>query len=579
LRYVRTLPVIFSPVDPHVLYFGANVLFKTIDGGNSWQTISPDLTRESYETPPNLGIFSAYDPDKGTHRGVIYTIGPSFKSVNLIWAGTDDGLVQLTRDGGKHWRNVTPKALTPWSKVSLLEASHFDLGTAYAAVNRFRLDDLAPHIFRTRDFGATWQEITHGIPADAVVNAVREDPVRRGLLYAGTEKGVYVSFNDGEDWQSLQANLPTSAVRDLVVHGDDLVVGTHGRAFWILDDIASLRQLEPAVTAAAAHLFRPAVAYRLRRNLNTDTPLPPEEPAGQNPPDGAILDYYLRTGSPDADAADVADAADANPGDTGAAPVLLEILDARGQLVRRYASTDRPEPVDAKELAVPTYWLRPARVLAAGAGMHRFVWDLRYATPGVLERDYPISAIYRDTPREPLGPFVLPGQYQVRLTAGGKTYTQPLTVKMDPRVKTSPEILGRQLALATTLAAALDRDAATLKKARALRAELQALPAPAREGTLGEAVKALDGRLAALVDGAKKGEDGLTGLNGALARVYEVVEGADLPPTTQVRKAAADLERRLAGLLGKWHEIATAGVVGLDEQLQNANLPAVKVER
>jgi photosystem II stability/assembly factor-like uncharacterized protein len=587
-RYVRTLPVIFSPVDPHVLYFGTNVLFMTVDGGNRWQTISPDLTREKYETPANLGVFSALDPEKGTHRGVIYTLGPSFKNVNLIWAGTDDGLLQLTRDGGKHWRNVTPQALTPWSKVSLLEASHFDLGTAYAAINRFRLDDLAPHILRTHDFGATWQEITRGIPADNVVNAVREDPVRRGLLYAGTEKGVYVSFNDGEDWQSLQGNLPPSAVRDLVVHGDDLVVGTHGRAFWILDDIASLRQLEPAVTAADAHLFRPALAYRLRRNLNTDTPLPPEEPAGQNPPDGAILDFYLRTGAADADdvdaladanAAGAAGAAEAARTGTAATPVTLEILDARGQLVRRYASTDRPEPVDAKELAVPTYWVRPARVLPAGAGMHRFVWDLRYPTPGVLGRDYPISAIYRDTPREPLGPFVLPGQYQVRLTAGGKTYTQPLTVKMDPRVKASPEVLRRQLALATTLAAALDRDAATLQKARALRTELQALPAPARAGTLGESVKALDGRLAALVDGAKKGEDSLTSLNGALARVYEGIEGADQAPTTQLQKAAADLDRRLGALLGRWNEIATAGVAALDGQLQNANLPAVKVER
>ena len=374
-----------------------------------------------------------------------------------------------------------------------------------------------------------------------------------------------------------------------MVHGDDLVVGTHGRAFWILDDIAPLRQLEPAVTAADAHLFRPALAYRLRRNLNTDTPLPPEEPAGQNPPDGAILDYYLRTGAADAD--DVDDAADAkaanaanaanpdHPANTGTAalPVTLEILDARGQLVRRYASTDRPEPVDARELAVPTYWVRPARVLPAGAGMHRFVWDLRYPTPGVLERDYPISAIYRDTPREPLGPFVLPGQYQVRLTAGGKTYTQPLTVKMDPRVKTAPEVLGRQLALATTLAAALDRDGATLKQARALQAELQALPAPARAGTLGEAVKAFDARLAALVNGAKKGEDSLTSLNGALARVYEGVEGADQAPTTQLRKAAADLDRRLAALLGRWNEIATAGVAALNGQLQSGGLPALSL--
>ncbi len=571
LRYVRTLPVIFSPVDPHVLYFGTNVLFKTVDGGDHWQTISPDLTRETYEEPPNVGIFSANETEKGKRRGVIYTVGPSFKSVNLIWAGTDDGLIQLTRDGGKHWRNVTPSALTPWSKVSLLEASHFDLGTAYAAINRFRLDDLAPHLFSTHDFGASWKEITHGIPAGNVVNSVREDPVRRGLLYAATEKGVYVSWNDGEDWQSLRGNLPPTAVRDIVVHGDDLVVGTHGRAFWILDDIASLRQLEPEVVAADAHLFRPAVAYRLRRDLNTDTPLPPEEPAGQNPPDGAILDYYLKTGPTETDAADAANAADATEAPASAA-VTLEILDSRGQLVRRYASTDTPEPVDAKELAVPTYWVRPARVLPASAGTHRFVWDLRYPAPAALERDYPISAIYRDTPREPLGPFVLPGTYQVRLTAGGKTYSQPLTVRMDPRVKTAPETLARQLTLAREIAAKLARDSAGVQQAKALRKALQTLPAQVTE-----AKTALDGRLAALLEGSRRGEDSLTGLNGALSHLYEVVEGADQPPTSQVQKTAVDLEHQLGVLLGRLHEIATTGVTALDEQLRKANLPALQV--
>jgi photosystem II stability/assembly factor-like uncharacterized protein len=576
LRYVRTLPVIFSPVDPHVLYFGTNVLFKTVDGGDHWQTISPDLTRETYEEPPNVGIFSANETEKGKRRGVIYTVGPSFKSVNLIWAGTDDGLIQLTRDGGKHWRNVTPPALTPWSKVSLLEASHFDLGTAYAAINRFRLDDIAPHLLRTHDFGASWKEITHGLPAGNVVNAVREDPVRRGLLYAATERGVYVSWNDGEDWQSLRGNLPPTAVRDIVVHGDDLVVGTHGRAFWILDDIASLRQLEPEAVAADAHLFRPPAAYRLRRDLNTDTPLPPEEPAGQNPPDGAILDYYLKTG-PTETAAAAADAANAAETPASAA-VTLEILDSRGQLVRRYASTDAPEPVDAKELAVPTYWVRPARVLPASAGTHRFVWDLRYPAPTALERDYPISAIYRDTPREPRGPFVLPGTYQVRLTAGGKTYTQPLTVRMDPRVKATPETLARQLTLAREIAAKLERDSAAVQQAKALRKALQAASASASAASaLGEAVQALDGRLAALLEGSRRGEDSLTGLNGALSHLYEIVEGADQPPTSQVQKSALDLERQLGVLLGRFHEIATTGVAALDEQLRKANLPALQV--
>ncbi len=462
VRYVRTLPLVFSPVDPHVLYFAASVLFQTTDGGRSWQRLSPDLTRQHPGVPAVLGPFAAGDPEHGDHRGVIYALAPSPRDRALLWAGTDDGLIHLTRDGGKHWQDVTPPALTPWSKVSILEAGHFDAGTAYAAINRFRLDDLRPHVYRTHDFGATWREVTRGIPADEVVNAVREDPARRGMLYAGTERGVYVSWNDGDDWRSLRLNLPPSSVRDLVVHGDDLVVGTHGRSFWILDDIAPLRQLEPAVAAADAHLFKPPVAYRVRRDLNTDTPLPPEEPAGQNPPDGAILDFSLRGGA--------------------GGPVTLEILDAAGKLVRRYASTDRPPPVDATALAVPTYWIRLPRTLPAEPGVHRFVWDLRYPPPEALETAYPIAAVVHDTPAEPLGPFVLPGEYQVRLTAGGRTLTQPLTVRMDPRLPVAPERLAEQLALSRRIADAMGRDAAALRHVEALRARLAKLPAKAREG-------------------------------------------------------------------------------------------------
>jgi hypothetical protein len=490
--------------------------------------------------------------------------------------GTDDGLVWRTRDEGGHWQDVTPRALAPWSKVGIVEASHFDAESAYIAVDRHRLDDFRPYVYRTHDGGRTWSAISSGLPEGGFVNAVREDPVRRGLLYAGTEKGAYVSWNDGADWQSLRGNLPATAVRDLVVHGDDLVVGTHGRSFWILDDVGSLRQLEPQVAAADAHLFHPAVAYRLRRNLNTDTPLPPEEPAGQNPPDGAVLDYYLRTGSAGpAEAGDDAADADADPGTR----VTLEILDPKGKLVRRYASDDKPEPVDPKELAVPVYWVRPQRALSPRPGMHRFVWDLRYPAPAVLEHEYPISAIYRDTPREPLGPLVLPGSYQVRLTAGGKSYTQPLTVQMDPRVKTGPAALGSQLTLAQGIAAALERDSAALQKAQALRAQLQALPPAAREGPLGESAKRLDSRLAALAEGGEKGKDSLTQMNSALSRLYGVIEGVDLPPTTQARKTAADLERRLAGLLGQWNDVATREVPALEGQLRQAGLGGLKVER
>jgi len=557
-RYVRTLPVIFSPVDPHVLYFGASVLWKTLDGGNHWQQISPDLTRDKWEMPASLGIFTAGDPEHGAHRGVLYTIAPSYKDVNLLWVGTDDGLIHLTRDGGGHWQDVTPKALTPWSKVSLLAASPHDAGTVYAAINRFRLNDLAPHVFRTHDFGATWQEVTRGLPKEAVVNAVREDPARRGLLYAGTEVGVFVSWNDGDDWQPLQLNLPTTAVRDLVVHGDDLVVGTHGRSFWILDDVASLRQLDAQVTTTApAHLFSPALAYRLRRDLNTDTPLPPEEPAGQNPPDGAIVDYYLHAA-----------------GDT-----TLEILDGQGQVVRRFASTDRPEPVDPGEIAVPTYWVRPPRGLSGEAGMHRFVWDLRYPAPEAQQREFPIAAIYGDTPREPLGPFVLPGEYQVRLTAGGQTSTQPLTVKMDPRLQIPAAGLAHQLELARGLADALHRDAAALRQLQALRAQIKALPAKAREGKLGQAVTAFDTRLAALGSGTPKERESLGRLNGDLVRLYDVIEGVDLPPTAQAEASYTELQGRTTALLGRWGELSGKGLGELNGQLGRAGVPRLTVEK
>jgi len=484
-RFVRTMPIVFSPVDPHILYFAAQVVFKTTNGGNSWETISPDLTRQTYEIPPNLGVFTKSDPEHGKHHGVVYTIAPSFKDVNLIWAGTDDGLIHITRDGGRNWRNVTPPDLTPWSKVSILEASHTDPESAYAAINRFRLDDLHPYIYRTRDGGNTWQKITSGIPDNEVVNSVREDPVRKGLLFAGSERSVYVSFDDGDHWQTLRQNMPATSIRDLVIHGDDLVVGTHGRSFWILDDITPLRQLTAEFAQAGVHLFEPQHTYRIRRDKNPDTPLPPEVPAGQNPPDGAIIDYYLKAAAP--------------------GPVTLEILDSAGKRVRQFSSADKMEPLE-NDLPIPLYWVRPSRILSSGPGMHRFVWDLHYPSPDALEHDYPISAIVHDTPRSPQGPTVLPGEYTVRLNAGGQSYTAKLTVEMDPRVKTPPAGLEQQFQLAMQLADAMNRTYTALPKAQG--------------------------------DEAAR----LRRLNAQLGELLEVIEGADETPTTQ---AVAAVERLL----------------------------------
>jgi photosystem II stability/assembly factor-like uncharacterized protein len=411
-RHVRTYPVLFSPKDPHILYVGFQSVVKTADGGKTWETISPDLSRESYDLPASVAAYPELAKTQATRRGVVYALGPSPLDVNVLWAGTDDGLIHLTRDGGKNWKNVTPPALKPWSKVSQLDASHFDDRSVYAAINSIRIDDLKPHIFRTHDNGATWTEIVRGLP-DGPINVVREDPVRKGLLFAGSELAVFVSFNDGDDWQPLRLNMPATSIRDLVIHEDDLVVGTHGRGFWILDDMSPLREMSAAIASAGAHLFAPRPTYRFPRDTNTDTPLPPEEPAGKNPPDGAILYYYLKSAA--------------------AGPMTLEVLDGAGKAVAHFSSEDKAPPVNPA-LDVPTYWLRPFQPLVTSAGMHRFIWDLHGSPSGRGGRggEPSIAAVYMDTPVNE-GPWLPAGSYTVKLTVGGQSYTQSLTVKPDPR--------------------------------------------------------------------------------------------------------------------------------------------------
>jgi len=560
-RVVRTQPILFSPVNPRLLYFASNVLWKTGDGGQSWSQISPDLTRPAYDLPKNLGVFAERDPEKGKHRGVIYTIAPSPLDVNRIWVGTDDGLIQLTRDGGKTWSDVTPPQLTPWSKVSLMDASHFDAETAYAAINTFRLDDLRPHVYRTRDGGSTWTAITKGIPDGGIVNVVREDPLRKGLLFAGSERAVYVSLDDGENWQSLRLNMPATSIRDLVVKGDDLVVGTHGRSFWILDDITPLRQMSASTSASEAVLFRPQLAYRVRWNTNTDTPLPPEEPAGENPPDGALIDYWL--------------------GRKPASPVVLEILDAAGKLVRRASSDDKPDPIE-EGLNIPLYWIRPARPLSAEAGAHRFAWDLHYPPPAVLSRRYPIAAIYRNTPRLPLGAWVQPGEYSVRLTVGGKSHTQPLTVKMDPRVTTSAEDLRQQFELSRALAQALRRDFEALRSVGVVRGQLGKLKERLTAGELADAVGALDQELAGLEGGgggfgpgAGGPRDSLGRLNRELGGLFDLVQAVDAAPTTQALAAVAGRRQALEAVLARWLELQGRDLPALNAKLAAAELPVV----
>jgi photosystem II stability/assembly factor-like uncharacterized protein len=566
-RFLRTAPVVFSPVDKKTLYYAGNVLFKTLNGGQSWDVISPDLSREKWEVPENIGVYRAPEMAMMPRRGVIYTIAPSYKNINTIWAGTDDGLIHITRDGGKTWRNITPPDLKSWAKVSLIDASHFDDETAYAAINTFRLDDLRPHIYRTHDGGKTWKHIASGIPDGGIVNVVREDPVRKGLLYAGTEQAVYVSLDDGEHWQSLRLNMPATSIRDLVVKDDDLVIGTHGRSFWILDDITPLRQFDDRVAQSEAFLFKPQSAIRIRRSVNTDTPIPPEEPMGQNPPDGAIIDYYLKS---------------------DASEVVLEILDNRQRLVQRYSSKDEPEKINENQLPYPTYWIRPQRILSAKAGMQRFVWNLRYPAPEGFPRTFPISAIYRDTPSQPEGPLAAPGEYTVKLTVGGKPLTQPLTLKMDPRVTTASAGIAKMSEIAMRNYDGIGKVRAAQAEIRKLREQLKAAKEKAGreagQGTVVSAIDVLDQKTAAIEGAAGSGisprgggGSGLGRLASEMLSIMNLVEGADAAPTAQAIAASEVLQKSLMGALANWSEIKEKEVKAINEQLRKAGLPVIEM--
>src|SRR4051812_2277414 len=541
-RTLRTAPVVFSPVDPHVMYFASNTLWKTATGGRSWTQISKDLTRKTWEAPASIGKYRGADTAQPTQRGVIYAIAPSPLDINRIWIGTDDGLVQTTADGGATWHDVTPPDLKPFMKVSIVDAGHFDAQTAYAAINTLRLDDMRPHIYRTHDGGKSWTAITSGIPDGAPVDAVREDPKRKGLLFAGTEREVYVSFDDGDRWQSLRLNMPASSIRDVIVKGDDLVAGTHGRGIWILDDITPLRQMGIAdarsATASAERsatmLFKPQAAYRVRQNTNTDTPIPPDEAAGQNPPDGAIINYTLASAT--------------------SGPVTLEILDASGKSVRRYSSTDRNENPDAATAPVPTYWYRAPQNLSGAAGMHRFLWDIHYQPipgGGSGRGGLPIAAVPHDTVPAPSGPWATPGQYTVKLTVDAKNYTQPLTLKMDPRVTTPAIVLTQQFTLSKQLYDGIIEAQKSLEQIRAARAANTAVPSE-RAATL----QALEGQAGGR-GGATNGPDTFNSVIGSMNQLMGLLQGADVAPTTQLTAAVAGRRAALARLKAQWSALET----------------------
>jgi photosystem II stability/assembly factor-like uncharacterized protein len=507
-RFIRTAPILFSPIDSATLYFAGNVIFKTKNGGNSWQTISPDLTREAWDIPSSVGIYTNEAMKKMPRRGVVYTIAPSFRDINTIWAGTDDGYIQITHNGGKTWTNVTPPQVTSWSKVSMIEASHTDVNTAYAAVNRIRCDDMHAHIYKTTNGGKSWQEITNGLPDDPI-NTVREDHVRKGLLFAGSERAVYFSLDDGDHWQSLRLNMPATSIRDLVIKDDDIVVGTHGRSFWILNNISSLRQLSTGNLNTPVVLYKPQTAVRVRWNMNTDTPLPQEEPAGENPPDGAIIDYYLK--------------------ENASREVVLEIKDAKGNLVRRFSSNDKPYIIPP--VNIPLYWIRPQQILPATQGAHRFIWDMRYA-PLDLPAAYPMGAIYQNTAPAKNSPWIMPGAYVVTLTVDGKSFTKQFTVAMDPRVHITAKALQQQHDLA--LICYQGRIKIMKMKEAILAAKDKIAKQPADANSAATNTRALDEQLAAVDK-----------LNSAFAGLHDILEEADMQPTTQTISAVAASQKQL----------------------------------
>lgn len=563
-RVLRTEPLQFSPVDPHKLYFAANTLWLTEDGGKNWKEVSPDLTREKWELPQVVSGYKDSPAAAVTRRGVIYALGLSSIDGNRIWAGTDDGLIWTTADAGAHWNNVTPQQLQPFWKVFNMEAGHFDAQTAYAAVNTMRLDDMRPHLFRTHDGGKTWTEIDNGIPDGAATSAIREDPKRKGLLYAGSETQVYVSFDDGDHWQSLRLNMPASSVRDLEVKGDDLIAATHGRGFLILDDVTPLRQLAAETAREDAHLYTPQTGLRIRNDMNPPTPWPADFPATSNPPDGAVIDYYL------------------GPNSSGV--VSLEIADSKGQTIARFNSND-PVPSPDPRYPDPPVWARPPRVLSAAPGHHRFLWDLQYPqVPGMSTSPDDDLATPHDTPQVSTAPWVLPGNYTVRLIADGKTLSAPLKVQMDPRVKTSKQDLERQFTLAKQMYDDLIKATAALHEISILREQLKA-----RQGqpVVGQAAPTIDSRLDAIAGpehgghGFGRGPAGPPTLASArmqIARLEHSIESADEAPTAAQAEAFQTAEKPLAGLIEQWRKMKETDLKSLNTELRKQHLAVITLD-
>ncbi len=549
--------LLFSPIDKKTLYLGTQFVMKTLDGGLHWEIISPDLTGSTQhpgdkkpEGPPTV------ENAKQRGYGVVFTIAPSSLNANLIWAGSDTGLIHLTRDGGKNWKDVTPAGVGDWSKISLIEASHFDPAEAYAAVDRHRLDDQKPYLYRTRDYGATWQLITDGIGASSFLRAVREDPQTRGLLFAGTELGAYVSFDDGDHWQSLQLNLPTVSIHDLTIHGDDLVVATHGRAFWILDDIAPLRQVHDALKAESSWFYRPATAIRVDNDSFLGSPLPPEEPTAKNPPNGAVIDYYLKT---------------------AAEHIKLEIFDDKQNLVRSFSSDDPPEPKHAAR-PIAERWFPKPEILETAPGLHRFVWNLAWGDLGGIAADQASG----EESRTPRAPRAIPGNYQARLTIDGKTSAQPLKIVMDPRSPATPRDLEQQLQLSRQIFAEAISGRQVLAEIRSVQKQLSDLEPTlgADRGDIKSAVLQLETEIRKILAGSEDSPTNAAGLESAssgLASALAAVESGDRATPSQAIALYHECSEALKLRIADWNHVKTNWLPQLNQHLRQKNLSPIAI--
>src|ERR1700691_1262684 len=547
--------LIFSPADSTTLYLGSQYVMKTVDGGLHWQTISPDLTGSVQKKgdKKQAQVSPTVENAKQQGYGVVFTIAPSALNRDLIWTGSDTGLIHLTRDGGKTWKQVTPPGLSAWSKISLIEASHFDQAVAYAAVDRSRLDDQTPYLYRTRDYGATWQLITNGIAADSFLRGIREDPEKTTLLFAATELGVYVSFDSGDRWQSLQLNLPITSVRDLAVHGDDLVIATHGRSFWILDNLTPLRQ---ALDAGKANtfLFDPALAFRIDNDSFAGTPLPPEEPTAENPPAGAVIDYFLKS---------------------SASTVTLEIFDAKTNLVRKFSSEDQP-PEKHRPLPVAERWFPKPETLQKTAGMHRFVWNLTWGSSGGSDADEDSET------RNPSGPKAVPKIYTVRLTVDGQLQTRPLKVVMDPRSPATPEVLQQQLRLGQQLFAETREARRTLAEIGSVQKQLAELGQKVGEQnpTLKSALAGTQSELANILNKKETvsgGMDGLQEAYTALASALHVVEGGDRAVPSQAIAVYKESSQSIKAGIAEWTTFKQTKLPQLNHQLSDGSLSPIAI--